>query len=318
MDMDLRSFGEGIDAWPALPFSEWGDTCETLHMWTQIVGKVRLAQSPWVNQSWHVPLYVTPRGLTTSTIPHGDRLFQIDFDFVADRLPIVSSDGRARVLDLKPKTTAEFYHELLGTLQEMDLPVSIDGSPNEVAEPIPFAEDTVHASYDGEYARRFTRVLVQAHRLMYEFRARFTGKVSPIHFFWGSFDLAVTRFSGRTAPEHPGGIPHLPDAVTREAYSHEVSSAGFWPGNADAPDPIFYSYAYPTPEGFSEVPVQPEGAFWLAELGEFALPYEAVRTSADPDAALMAFLQTTYDGAADLADWDRESLEWPAGYSPLD
>jgi hypothetical protein len=278
-------------------------------MWTQIVGKVRLAQSPWINHGWQVPLYVTARGLTTSTIPHGQRVFQIDFDFVDHRLVLTSSDGGRRELPLEPRTTADFYTAVMGSLEEMGLPVEIHGRPNEVPEPIPFAENRRHSSYDPAAARRFWEALVQVDRVFHLFRARFIGKCSPVHFFWGSFDHAVTRFSGREAPPHPGGIPNLPDPITREAYSHEVSSAGFWPGGPASPNPIFYSYAYPTPEGFAEARVRPSEAFWLADLGEFVLPYDVVRTSDDPDGTLLDFLQSTYEATAGLAEWNREELE---------
>lgn len=302
------------DTWPALPFEEWGDTCATLHLWTQIVGKVRLACTPWTNHSWHVPLYLTARGLTSSLIPHGSRAFQIDFDFMEHQLRLSTSSGEAARLALEPRTVASFYAELMATLDELGVAVEIDPLPTEIPNPIPLSEDTDHASYDGEYVRRWWQVLVQSQRVLHAFRARFIGKTSPIHLFWGGLDLAVTRFSGRTAPTHPGGIPHLADWVTREAYSHEVSSAGFWPGNADAPNPLFYSYAYPTPEGFKDAKVEPEGAFWYDDLGEFVLPYDAVRQADDPDRALDSFLETTYAAAAELAGWDREALEAPPGF----
>lgn len=303
--------------WPELPYTQWADTIETLHMWSQIVGKIRMGLSPWVNHSWSVPLYVTSRGLTTSPIPYGGRTFEIDFDFIDHRLPIRVSDGQTKSLALEPKSVARFYDELLRTLSEMSIDVSIHPVPNEIAEPIPFPEDEIHGTYDPDHAHSLWLALVQSDRVMKAFRARFTGKVSPVHFFWGSFDLAVTRFSGREAPQHPGGIPFLPDEITREAYSHEVTSCGFWPGNREAPDPIFYAYAYPTPEGFSESPVLPDAAFWLADLGEFALPYEAVRTADSPDEALDAFFESTHAAAADLAGWDREHLEWERGFRPL-
>lgn len=305
-----------IETWPSLPYDEWAGTHRSLHMWTQIVGKVRLAQMPWINHSWQVPLYVTPRGLTTSAIPHGNHAFQIDFDLVDHRLLLASSDGHTGGLDLEPQTVADFYDHLMRLLVELDLPVSIDPVPSEVPDPTPFPEDQSEGDYDPDYARRFPMALVQAERVLTAFRARFVGKCSPVHFFWGGMDLAVTRFSGRPAPEHPGGIPNLPDEITREAYSEEVSSCGFWPGNADAPEPIFYAYAYPTPEGYADVPTEPDAAFWYGELGEFVLPYEVVRTSEDPDATLTAFLETTYAGAADLANWDRTKLERPAGWTP--
>ena len=305
-------------AWPQLPAAEWWDTLETLHLWSQIVGKVRMELSPWVNHSWSVPLYVTARGLTTSPIPYRGLSFEIEFDFVDHVLPIRTSDGRTRPLALEPKSVASFYRELLGTLKELGIDVSIHPMPNELPDPIPFPDDEVHGAYVSRHSRALFDALVQADRVFKEFRAGFTGKCSPVHFFWGSFDLAVTRFSGREAPEHPGGIPFLPDEVTREAYSHEVSSCGFWPGNRDAPDPFFYSYAYPTPDGFPEAAVKPDAAYWLDDLGEFVLPYEAVRATDSPDEALIAFLQSTYAAAANLADWDRDELEWQPGFRPLE
>jgi len=297
------------EPWPSLPLEEWSDTCATLHMWMQIVGKVRLAQSPWVNHSWHVTLYVTARGLTTSPIPHGDRTFEIELDFVGHRLGVRSSDGGEAGFLLEPQTVAVFYARLREQMATLDLHVKIYGKPNEIADPIPFAEDETHRAYDREYANRFWRVLVQAERVFKEFRARFIGKCSPVHVFWGAPDIAVTRFSGRVAPEHPGGIPNLPDWVTREAYSHEVSSCGFWAGGGAISYPAFYSYAYPEPAGFAQAPVKPEAAFYSNDLREFILAYDVVRQSEDPDATLLEFLQTTYEAAADLAAWDRRALE---------
>jgi Family of unknown function (DUF5996) len=299
-----------VEMWPALPYEAWKDTYTTLHLWTQIVGKIRLAQTPWINHSWHVTLYVTPRGLTTSPIPYGEREFQIDFDFIDHALLIQTSDGETRRLALEPRSVAEFYDALMAALAEAGIHVRIYGRPNEVANPIPFREDRAHAAYDADYAQRFWRVLLQADRVFKQFRTRFGGKVSPVHFFWGSFDHAVTRFSGRTAPPHPGGIPNLPDPVTREAYSHEVSSAGFWPGGSGVDYPAFYSYAYPAPAGFATTPVRPEAAFFHKQLGEFILPYDAVRTAPAPDALLLDFLQTTYEAAANAAKWDRAALEY--------
>ncbi|HSF14282.1 MAG TPA: DUF5996 family protein [Vicinamibacteria bacterium] len=302
-------------AWPELPYEAWEDTRDTLHMWTQIVGKIRLAKSPWVNHSWHVTLYVTSRGLTTSPIPDGQRTFEIDFDFISHELTVRTSDGQLRAFGLEPRSVAGFYELLMTMLKELEIEVEIDRRPNEVDGVPPFDQDEEHDSYDREHAGRFFHVLSQTDRVFEAFRSRFIGKVSPVHFFWGSFDLAVTRFSGRKAPVHPGGIPNLADWVTREAYSHEVSSAGFWPGGAAYPHPIFYSYAYPAPSGFGDSTVGPEGATFADELGEFVLPYDVVRAAADPDAALMEFLETTYRGAADLGKWDRDSLEvrdpWP-------
>lgn len=298
------------DVWPALPFEGWEPTYATLHLWTQIVGKIRLTRTPWINHSWHVPLYVTPSGLTTGPVPHGDRSFEIEFDFIDHRLRIRTSDGETRALRLRPQPVAEFHSDLMSSLEDLDLPVKIHGSPNELPDPIPFAEDRVHASYDPAAANALWRILVQSERVMQRFRARFTGKNSPIHFFWGSFDLAVSRFSGRKAPPHPGGIPSLPDWVVREAYCREVSSAGFWPGGGPHPYPLFYSYIYPEPDGFPAGRVRPDEAFYSQDLHEFILPYEAVRQSPSPDDTLLDFLQSTYELAADLAGWDRENLEW--------
>jgi uncharacterized protein DUF5996 len=303
----------GID-WPALPYAAWKDTRDTLHLWTQVVGKIRLGLTPWINHSWHVALYLTARGLTTSPIPYEGREFQIDFDFIDHVLWIRTSDGHFRQLVLKPMPVAQFYAELLAALAELGIAVRINTIPNEIADAIPFDRDRVHAAYDREYAGRFWRVLLGAHRVLALFRSGFLGKVSPVHFFWGSFDLAVTRFSGRPAPPHPGGVPHLPDSVAREAYSHEVSSAGFWPGGGGPIDyAAFYSYAYPAPEGFASAAVRPAAAFFSRELGEFILPYDAVRAAPDPEQTLMEFLQTTYEAAANLSRWDRATLECPSG-----
>ena len=299
--------------WPALPLNAWADTNATLHMWTQIVGKIRLSQSAPINHSWHSTLYVNARGLTSSPIPHRDRAFQLDFDFIDHRLLCRTSDGRAGQVALEPQTVARFYTETMDMLRSLDIAVRIHGRPNEVPDPIPFAKDEVHRSYDGDAVTRFWRALVQSDRVFKRFRSPFVGKCSPVHFFWGAMDLAVTRFSGRRAPEHPGGVPNLPDRVTREAYSHEVSSAGFWPGGGAIPYPAFYSYAYPEPPGFADRKVGPDGAFYSADMREFILPYDAVRTAADPDAVLLEFLESTYAAAADLARWDRTALEQPAG-----
>ena len=285
----------------------------TLHLWTQIVGKVRLALTPWVNHSWHATLYVTARGLTTSLIPYGERAFQIDFDFIDHALLVRTSDGAERRLPLAPRAVADFHDALLTALTELGMPIRIHGSPNEVPEPIAFPEDREHAAYDPEYAQRFWRVLLQVDRGFKLFRTRYLGKVSPVHLFWGSFDLAVTRFSGRRAPLHPGGVPHLPDVITREAYSHEVSSAGFWPGGGGVDFPAFYSYAYPEPDGFADARVAPDAAYYDKSLREFLLPYEAVRRASDPESTLMAFLESTYRAAADLGEWDRSALECPQG-----
>ena len=295
-----------LTAWPDIPFNDWRESAETLHMWTQIIGKVRLVQTPWMNHSWHVTLYVTPRGLTTGAIPHGHLTFSIDFDFIDHQLLMRCSDGGVARLPLRSQDTADFYAAVMQSLDELGLPVTINTVPNEVEEAIPFPEDRVHKTYDPDAVNRFWRALYQIDRVFRAFRADFQGKSSPVHFFWGSFDLAVTRFSGRTAPDHPGGLPNMPLWVAQEAYSQEVSSAGFWPGSAQFPTPIFYSYAYPTPSGFADEAVAPKEATWSSDLGEFVLPYEAVRTADDPDKALTAFLNSTFDAAAKTADWDLE------------
>jgi Family of unknown function (DUF5996) len=305
--------GSRTEQWPALPYEAWKDACTTLQLWTQIVGKIRLAQTPWANHSWHLTLYVTPRGLTTSPIPYDGGAFQIDFDFIDHALLIWTSEGDQKALPLAAKPVADFHDQLMAALAGIGIRARIHGSPNETADPIPFRKDRAHAAYDPDYAQRFWRVLVQADRVFKQFRTGFLGKVSPVHFFWGSFDLAVTRFSGRTAPLHPGRVPHLPDAVTREAYSHEVSSAGFWPGGGAIDYPAFYSYAYPVPAGFAATPVRPEAAFFHQALGEFILPYDAVRGAASPDDTLLEFLQSTYAAAANAAGWDRAALECPLG-----
>jgi hypothetical protein len=279
---------------------------------TQVVGKVRLALTPWLNHSWQTPLYVTARGLSTGPIAHGGALFDMEFDFFDQALRI-RTDGPTRAVALAPTSIAGFHAAVLGALADLELPVKIHGAPNEMAEAIPFAEDRAPRAYDGAAAQRFWRALVQADRVLKLFRTGFLGKASPSHFFWGSFDLAVTRFSGRRAPEHPGGVPHLPDAVAREAYSHEVASAGFWPGGPGTEEAVFYAYAWPEPAGFREAPVAPPQARFDADLGEFVLPYAAVRAAPDPDAMLLAFLASTYAAAADLAHWDRAALECDLG-----
>ena len=296
------------EPWPALPFAEWKDTCATLHMWTQVIGKIRLTLAPWTNHSWHVTLYLTARGLTTSPIPCGQRIFEIQFDFIDHHLRIFTADGQLEQIPLEPRTVADFYRHVMAALKDMGIPVHINTTPNEVVDPIPFEQDDIHRAYNPAQANRFWRVLAQTDRVFKEFRAGFCGKCSPVHFFWGSFDLAVTRFSGRNAPPHPGGIPHLPDAVTREAYSQEVSSVGFWPGNEQMPEPIFYSYAYPEPAGFASAKVEPESASYNPQLKEFVLPYEKVRAASNPDEVLLQFAQSTYDAASTLAKWDREAL----------
>jgi hypothetical protein len=296
--------------WPDLPLAAWKETAATLHLWTQIVGKIRLAQVPWINHSWQVPLYLTARGMTTSPMPHGDRTFQIDFDFIDHHLLIAASDGSIRKMTLRDRSVADFYLELTTTLADMGLGVRIHTMPCEIADCIPFEKDQIHASYDPEYANRFWRITAQVDRVFKIFRARFVGKCSPVHFFWGSFDLAVTRFSGRPAPRHPGGVPHLADWVVQEAYSREVSSCGFWPGGEPTPFPLFYSYAYPEPPGYASATVRPAKAEYHPVLHEFILPYNEVRQAASPDETLLEFLQSTYEAAANLGKWDRGMLEW--------
>jgi hypothetical protein len=298
--------------WPELPYSAWRETASTLQLWTQIVGKVRLALTPWLNHGWQVPLYVTARGLGTSAIPSGSEILEIEFDFIRHRLDVRTSLGDERTLALEPQTVADFHRRVLDVLADIGVVVAVNEMPNEVQNPIPFSQDTMHAAYDPAAAHRFWRALIQVDRIFKVFRSGFLGKSSPVHFFWGSFDLAVTRFSGRAAPLHPGGVPGLPDAVTREAYSHEVSSAGFWPGNEAFPQAAFYSYAYPEPAGFRDHPVTP-GARLDAKLAEFVLPYDTVRTAVDPDALLLDFLSSTYTAAAEAGRWDRAALECPMG-----
>jgi len=301
------------DRWPELPTAAWRDTYETLQLWTQIIGKIRLARSPWLNHSWHVALYVTSRGLTTSPIPDAAGDFQIDLDFIDHTLRISASDGATRQFALAGQSVASFYAAIMADLAELGIRVAIDEMPNELPDPIRFSEDRRHASYDPGAVRRFFQFLGNADRVFKQFRTGFLGKASPVHFFWGSFDLAVTRFSGRRAPRHPGGVPHLSDDVACEAYSHEVSSAGFWPGSGAIDYPAFYSYAYPEPPGFRTTKVRPDAAFFSEALGEFILPYDAVRIAAEPERALLQFLQSTYEAAANAAKWDRAALECALG-----
>jgi len=305
-----------FDAWPELPTDSWADTLETLHLWSQVVGKVRMCCAPWLNHSWSVALYVSTRGLRTSLVPHGAEGLELELDLLADILELRTTRGDRRTVALAPRSVSSFHAEVLEALAEVGLPVRVHPQPSEIPDSIPFHEDTAERAYEPAHARALWRALLQTERVMTRFRAEYVGKSSPVHFFWGSFDLALTRFSGRPAPPHPGGLPHFPDAVAREAYSHEVTSCGFWPGNRAAPTPIFYAYAYPTPEGFSEAAVEPESAFWLGELGEFALPYEALRTAPDADAALLSFFRTTHAVAADRAGWDREALECRPPFGP--
>jgi hypothetical protein len=300
-------------AWPELPTAAWRETYDTLHLWSQIVGKIRFERAPWLNHSWHVALYVTARGLTTSPIPDGVRTFQIDFDLIDHHLWISTSDGARRQFALAGQSVASFYAAIMAALAELDIHIAIDEMPNELPDPIRFSIDRTHASYDPEAARRFFRILVNVDRVFKQFRTGFLGKASPVHFFWGSFDLAATRFSGRRAPRHPGGVPNLSDEVACEAYSHEVSSAGFWPGSGAIDYPAFYCYAYPEPPGFRATKVAPAAAFFSEALGEFILPYDAVRTAAEPDQALLEFLQSSYEAAANAAKWDRDALECALG-----
>jgi hypothetical protein len=306
------------ERWPALPHEEWKETQATLHLWLQIVGKIRVALVPWVNHQWHVTLHPTSRGLTSRPIPWRGGTFQIDFDFLDHDLLIAKSDGRKGRVALKPRSVADFHHDLMTELDGMGIPVEVHGSPNEVPDPIPFQEDERHGAYERAYVERFFRIVSNSARVFDDFRGGYIGKSSPVHFFWGAMDLAVTRFSGRRAPEHPGGMPHLPDRITREAYSHEVSSAGFWPGGDAHPHPLFYSYAYPSPEGFPEAAVRPGSARWDPDLSEFVLSYEDMRRARSPENELMKFLESTYEAAATLGDWDRESVEWgPGGRPPV-
>ncbi|HEX4595151.1 MAG TPA: DUF5996 family protein [Bryobacteraceae bacterium] len=297
-----------VDVWPELPLEAWQDTYGTLHMWAQIVGKIRKTLTPLVNHWWNVTLYVTPRGLTTSIIPYQDRSFDIAFDFIDHKLDIRIANGAAKRLDLAPRSVADFYADLMSTLHSLGIDVKIQATPDEVANPIPFAEDRTHKSYNAEYAHRFWRILVSVDRVFKEFRGRFIGKCSPVHFFWGSFDLAVTRFSGRRAPERPGA-----DAMTREAYSYEVSSAGFWPGGGEIKGPAFYSYMAPEPSDFKTQVVRPKPAFYHAGMSEFFLMYDDVRRAESPDAMLLEFMQSTYEAGANLAKWDRAALEREPG-----
>jgi hypothetical protein len=300
--------------WPRLSLEEWDDTRATLHLWTQIVGKIRLARAPLINHWWQVTLYVSARGLATSAIPYDGQSFQMEFDFIDHELRIETSRGGRERIALRPCSVAEFHREVMGRLRTLGLEVRIWTMPVELDNAVPFEKDEAHASYDAEQAQRFWRALVQVDRVLTLFRARFIGKVSPVHFFWGSFDMAVTRFSGRTAPPHPGA-PNVADFVTREAYSHECSSCGFWPGGPGMPEAAFYAYAYPVPDGFARAPLRPAAAYFHEGLSEFLLPYEAVRQAEDPDRELLEFLQSTYEAAADLGRWDRAALERPPQYS---
>lgn len=299
--------------WPTLAINDWQATCTTLHLWTQVVGKIRLALTPWLNHSWHVPLYVGPRGLRTSTIPYQQTEFEIAFDFIDHVLNVEVSNGKRIHFALKSESVAHFYERVMDSLRHVDIEVAINELPSEIPNAIPFSHDHEHATYDRDAANRFWRVLVQVDRVFKHFRTGFIGKASPVHFFWGSFDLAVTRFSGRRAPAFQGKTPGLSLEVMREAYSHEVSSAGFWPGTVGTSDACFYSYAYPQPEGFATSAVEPEAAHYSETLKEFVLPYESVRGAENPDGTLLSFLQSTYLAAARSAQWDRDILECSLG-----
>jgi hypothetical protein len=300
------------DIWPELSYPGWRTTVATLHLWTQIIGKVRLSLTPWINHGWQVPLYVTARGLATGPVPFGREIFEVEFDFIAHCLQIRTSQGAERKLALEPRSVADFYVRVLELLREVGVSVSINEVPSELVDPVVFSRDRIHADYDAAAVHRFWRALVQVDRVFKHFRSGFLGKASSVHFFWGGFDLAVTRFSGRPAPRHPGGVPGLSDAVVREAYSHEVSSAGFWPGNDAFPRAAFYSYAYPEPDTFGSRQVS-GGAYYDGTLREFILPYDQFRTTADPDAVLLEFLATTYAAAAEGGSWDRAGLECALG-----
>jgi hypothetical protein len=297
--------------WPPLPLAAWSETAATFHRWLQIVGKVRMVATPPINHSWHVTLYVSPRGLTTGHIPDPRQPFEIEFDLIADQLVIRSASGATETMALRPRSVADFYRELMARLRALGLQTHIYARPNELPDATPFDQDEEHASYDAEYVRRFWQILTATEEVFRRFRSSFIGKCSPVHVFWGAQDMAVTRFSGRPAPVHQGGVPNLPDAVAREAYSHEVSSAGFWPGGGGIEEPAFYSYAYPEPPGFSDARVRPSAAYYHKALREFVLPYETMRTSPAPEDALMDFLQSTYAAAANLGGWDRAALERP-------
>ena len=296
-------------AWPVLQFNDWKDTLATVHLWTQIVGKIRLRTMPWLNHSWHVTLYIGPYGLTTGSMPYQHGIFQIDFDFIHHQLLITTSAGGKETLALKPISVADFYKALFVMLQKLDIDVTIYTVPSEIENAIPFEEDHTHKSYDAQQIKNFWQAIVNINTVLTRFRARFTGKCSPVHFFWGAFDLAVTRFSGRDAPIHPGIAPNMPAKVMQEAYSKEVSSCGFWPGSEQYPHASFYSYCYPATPAFGEQPVKPAGAFYSQEMGEFLLPYEVVQQAADPEETLLAFLQSTYEAAANTGHWDRKALE---------
>ena len=295
--------------WPVLSYNEGKDTYATLHMWTQIVGKITLAVAPWINHSWHITQHITPTGLSTLEMPYKNKNFQIDFDFIDHKLKVITSNGEFREFDLENNSVADFYRKILDVLKDLEIDVKIYSTPVEMENPIPFEKDTVNATYDKIQAVALHQALIKMQNVLTHMRCNFTGKCSPVHFFWGSFDLAVSRFSGRRAPKHPGGIPHLADWVAEEAYSHEVASFGFWPGSEALSEAAFYTYIYPEPEGYKNAEVKPEGTYYHETLREYILPYSIVQKSTDPDRTLLEFLNSTYDAAATLAKWDREALE---------
>lgn len=308
--MNKKKSSSNASSWPQLPDpSEWQQTLDAVHLWLQVVGKIRLEHMPWINHSWHVTLYVSSRGLTTSLIPHASGSFEIEFNFLDHKLEIRKANGKNRSFALEPMSVADFYHQMMDALEQLDLKTEIYSKPVELPDPIqPFAENTRTSDYDWEAMHRYWLALTDVHRVFTRFRAGFAGKVSPVHFFWGAFDLAVTRFSGRKAPKHPGGIPNCPDWVMEESYSHELSSAGFWPGTGLG-EAAFYAYAYPEPEGFRKASIMPKEAYFYEELGEYILPYRVVSSAENPDKVLLSFLESTYEAAADNAKWNREALE---------
>ena len=309
MTTSLEVEREGRSAWPSLPLSEWQDTQATLHRWIQIVGKTRMALTPAVNHSWHCTLYLTSRGLTTSPMPGGSGTVEVELDFIDHHLLIRSSNGATRRMALAPRSVADFYVEYMGLLAELGVRPKFWARPNELQDTLPFAEDEEHRSYDPDFANRCWQIVSQTDRVLQEFRSRFIGKCSPVHFFWGAFDLACTRFNGETAPQHPGGVPNLPDTVVREAYSHQCISAGWWPGGGPVSEPAFYSYTYPEPAGFADARVRPAEAYYQRDLKEFVLPYDAVRAAGHPDDVLLEFFQSTYEAGASLGGWNRSALE---------
>ncbi|MEO7314812.1 MAG: DUF5996 family protein [Ginsengibacter sp.] len=298
-----------INQWPTLSYDKGKDTYATIHMWTQIVGKINLAVAPWINHSWHITQHLTPTGLSTLEMPYKNKNFQIDFDFINHKLKVTTSDGEFREFDLEGNSVADFYRKIFEVLKGFQIDLKIYSTPVEMENPIPFEKDTVNHTYDKTEAAALHQALLKMQNVLTKMRCNFTGKCSPVHFFWGSFDLAVSRFSGRRAPKHPGGIPHLADWVAQEAYSHEVASFGFWPGSEALPEAAFYAYLYPAPEGYKNAKVNPEGAYFHETLSEFILPYSIVQKSADPEKMLLEFLNSTYEAAATLAEWDREALE---------